>query len=50
MLNKGKIIIHRVDSKISAVAGVLSGDLSDTAGGATHYHTMAIAPSWATGH
>ena len=26
------------------------GALSDPTGGATHYHTAAIAPSWAAGH
>jgi spore germination cell wall hydrolase CwlJ-like protein len=35
---------------VSVAAGVLSGDLPDATGGATHYHTAAIAPSWAAGH
>lgn len=28
-------------------AAVHSGDLPDTTGGATHYHTVSIAPVWA---
>ena len=35
---------------VSVAAGVLAGDLPDTTGGATHYHTTAVAPSWAAGH
>ena len=41
---------HAFARAVSIAAGVLSGDLPDTTGGATHYHTAAIAPSWATGH
>ena len=35
---------------VSIAAGVLSGDLPDKTGSATHYHTTAISPSWAAGH
>jgi len=31
-------------------SGAWAGDMADTTGGATHYHTTAIAPSWAAGH
>ena len=32
---------------VSVASGAWAGD---TTGGATHYHTTAIAPSWAAGH
>jgi len=28
-------------------SGALAGDMADTTGGATHYHTAGIEPSWA---
>jgi spore germination cell wall hydrolase CwlJ-like protein len=35
---------------VSVAAGACAGDMADTTGGATHYHTAAIEPSWAAGH
>ncbi len=35
---------------VSVAAGACAGDMADITGGATHYHTAAIAPSWAAGH
>ena len=35
---------------VSVAAGAWAGDMADTTGGATHYNTAAIQPSWAAGH
>ena len=33
----------------SIAATVLAGDHKDNSGGATHYHTAAVAPNWSLG-
>lgn len=37
------------DMALDIADKAISGDLADTTGGATHYHTTAISPNWAAG-